>query len=55
MLHDGGEASTAAAQPRIGAARGAASHDRKGVNNGGTATATGSLRKRCVRLRTLGY
>ena len=50
----GGAASAAAAKPRIAAAGGAASHDRKGANRGRTSTDTGTLRRRCARLRTLG-
>ena len=50
-----GVASAAAAGPRIGAARGAASHDQKGVDRGGTSTYTDTLRKTRARLRTQGY
>ena len=49
----GGATSAAAAKPRIAAAGGAASHDRKGANRGRTSTDTGTLRKRCARMRTL--
>jgi hypothetical protein len=46
---------TAGAQPWIASAWGATSHNRKGVNRGSTGTGTGTLRKRCARLQTLGF
>ena len=50
----GGVASAAAAQPRIAAAGGAASHDRKGIHRGSMRPDTGTLCKRCASLQTLG-